>query len=72
MDLLPKRPAAKIVIGFIDQANLLSSMEPPIPVIRMTGFASDRKTPPCMLVLYKPFLVEEVASLIFVTLAFPR
>jgi hypothetical protein len=71
MDLLPKRPGAKIVIGFIDQANLLSSMEPPIPVILMTGLAGDRKTPPCMLVC-KSFLVEEVASLIFVTLAFPR
>jgi two-component system, response regulator PdtaR len=56
--------------GF-DLANLLSSIEPPIPVILMTAFAGDRKTPPGMLVLYKPFLVEELASIVFVTLGLP-
>jgi CheY-like chemotaxis protein len=55
----------------IDLAILLSSMEAPIPVILMTGYAGDRKTPPGMLVLHKPFLVEELASLIFVTLGLP-
>ena len=40
----------------------------PIPVILMTGFVGDRKTPPGMLVLYKPFAVEELAALVFLTL----